>query len=110
MLHYTSMPQTSISAKDTRHIAVLANIPITDQEAEKLAIEFAETLAVVDQLKSLDVSQTESTHQVTGFMNVWRPDVADSSQSFTQAQALANASATHDGYFLVPGVLTAKDT
>jgi len=104
------MSQTIISTKDTRHMAVLANIPISDQEAEKLAVEFVETLAVVDQLKTVDVSQVKPTHQVTGFTNIWRPDIADPSQSFTQSEALANTQATHEGYFLVPGVLTAKDT
>ena len=104
------MSKTSISPSQVQHIAVLANIPVTQEETQKLSQEFEETLAVVDQLKSVDVSQTEATHQVTGFTNIWRPDIADESQSFTQGEALANAPATHDGYFLVPGVLSAKDT
>lgn len=104
------MSKTTISPSQVQHIAVLANIPVSQLETERLAQEFDETLVVVDQLRAIDVSQTNSTHQVTGFTNVWRPDLIDESQSFTQAEALANAPVTHNGYFLVPGVLAAKDT
>jgi aspartyl/glutamyl-tRNA(Asn/Gln) amidotransferase C subunit len=104
------MSKTTLSPHQVQHIAVLANIPVSDHEAEKLAHEFDETLVVVDQLKSVNVKQVNQTHQVTGFSNVWRADEVNNANSFTQAQALANASASHEGYFLVPGVLTAKDT
>lgn len=88
-----------------RHIAKLANIPITAEEETKLATAFAETLAVVDQLKQVDVTDVEPTSQVTGLENVWREDTLNPADTFSQAQALANAAATHDGYFVVPQVI-----
>jgi len=88
------------------HVAKLANIPISDQEEKNLELAFEETLAVVEQLQSVDVSGVEPTFQVTGLENVMRDDVVDDRRMFTQAQALANAKTTHDGYFVVPQVIS----
>ncbi len=88
-----------------KHIAKLANIPITDQEEIALEKAFVETMAVVEELKSVDVKGVEPTSQVTGLENVWREDEVDQAHSFTQAEALANAKQTHDGYFVVSQVI-----
>ena len=103
------MTKTQVTNGTVQHIADLANIPITDQESQKLAREFEETMQVVDQLKSADVSQVATTHQVTGFKNVFREDVVKEELSFTQEQALANAKHSHNGYFVVPYLLKQKD-
>lgn len=88
------------------HVAKLANIPISDQEEKNLELAFEETLAVVEELQTVDVSGVEPTFQVTGLENVMRDDVVNDRRMFTQAQALANAKATHDGYFVVPQVIS----
>jgi aspartyl-tRNA(Asn)/glutamyl-tRNA(Gln) amidotransferase subunit C len=100
----------SVNNTQVKHIAELANIPVTEEESIKIAEAFSETLAVVDRLKKADVSQVAITHQVTGFKNVFREDVVKQEQSFTQKEALANAKATYQGYFVVPYVLQNKDT
>ena len=89
----------------TKHVAKLANIPITETEAEELASAFSETLIVVDELQKLAVDNTEPTHQVTGLTNVTRDDVIDKEKMFTQKQALVNASKTYQGFFVVPRIL-----
>lgn len=99
----------SVNNTQVKHIAQLANIPITEEESLQLADDFTETLQVVDQLKKANVSKVEITHQVTGFKNVLREDVVKEEQSFSQKEALANAHKTHDGYFVVPYVLHNKD-
>jgi aspartyl-tRNA(Asn)/glutamyl-tRNA(Gln) amidotransferase subunit C len=99
----------SVNNTQVKHIAQLANIPISEEESNKLAQDFSETLQVVDQLKKADVSQVEITHQVTGFKNVFREDIVKEEQSFTQKEALANAKKTYQGYFVVPYVLQNKD-
>lgn len=99
----------SVNNTQVKHIAKLANIPITEKESEKLAQDFSETLKVVDQLKKVDVSEVEITHQVTGFKNVFRDDVVKEENSFTQKEALANAKKTYKGYFVVPYILQNKD-
>lgn len=88
------------------HIAQLANIPITKDEELKLEAAFEETLAVVEKLQSVNVSGVEPTFQVTGLENVTREDIIDEQRMFTQEQALANARAQHDGFFVVPQVIS----
>lgn len=99
----------SVNDSQVKHIAKLANIPITQAESEKLATAFTETLVVVDKLKKAGASKTSPTYQVTGFKNVLREDVVKAENSFTQEEALANAKVTYQGYFVVPYVLQNKD-
>ena len=103
------MSKNQVSQDQVKHIAQLAHIPISEAESKQLAKDFAETLDVVDQLKTADVSQVETTHQVTGFKNVTREDRVDEKRSFTQKEALANAPQQKDGFFLVPQVLNTED-
>lgn len=99
----------SVNNTQVKHIAKLANIPISEEESQKLAQAFTETLAVVDELKQADTDQVAITHQVTGFKNILREDVAKENESFTQKEALANAKVTYKGFFVVPYVLHNKD-
>ncbi len=94
-----------MNANTVAHIATLANIPATSSEEEKLADGFSTTLKVVDQLMDVDTQGIIPTHQVTGLENVWREDIEDSSRTFSQTEALANAPATHNGYFVVPQLI-----
>lgn len=103
------MNHSIVTTKQIKHIAKLANIPVTDQEEKTLAQAFNETLDIIDELKTVDVSGVEPTHQVTGLENVTREDVITVSRMFSQKQALANASRTHQGYFVVPRVIDEKD-
>ncbi|HKY74146.1 MAG TPA: Asp-tRNA(Asn)/Glu-tRNA(Gln) amidotransferase subunit GatC [Patescibacteria group bacterium] len=94
-----------MNSQTVHHIATLANIPVTDQEERSLADGFVTTLQVVDKLKTLDISHTEPTHQVNNLVNVFRDDVVDESRMFSQAQALANAAQSHDGFVVVKQIL-----
>jgi len=96
---------TTISPEQVDHIAHLANIPTSQAERERLAHEFSDTLNVVDQLKQVDVTDVEPTHQVTGLENVWREDLVDKDSMFSQEEALQNATQTHDGFFVVKRIL-----
>lgn len=90
-------------------VAQLANIPVTADEAKALGKAFDETMEVVDGLKQVDVSQTEPTHQVTGLENVWREDELWPDYMFSQDQALANATQTHQGYIVVSRVIDQEE-
>lgn len=100
------MPKsTQFTTAQVAHIAQLANIPVSETEAATLAHSFNETLEVVNQLKELDTSAIPTTHQVTGLENITREDIVEENKMFTQEEALANASKTHNGYFVVPQVI-----
>lgn len=94
-----------ISPQQVKHVAQLANIPITDKEAVNFTGAFEETLTVIDNLQTVDTSATEPTHQVTGLENVLREDTIDEERMFSQEEALANAPAQHDGFFVVDRIL-----
>lgn len=102
------MSQT-ISHSQVKHVAQLANIPISDTQADKLSQAFSDTLSVIDNLKSVNISGIEPTHQVTGLENIWRQDQVDESRTLTQAQALSNAKKTYQGYFMVPMIMEEFD-
>lgn len=94
-----------ISVIQVQQIAQLAQLPVSEAQAKNLQSAFEETLGVIDNLKELDISQTPPTHQVTGLEDVMREDAVDAAHSFTQEQALQNAKAQHDGYFVVSRIL-----
>ena len=99
------MKSTTMTVSDVDAIAKLANIPVTPDEKKTLAAGFTKVLGVLEELKSVDVKGVEPTNQVTGLEDVTREDEIDVTRTFTQAQALANAKRTHNGFFVVDQVL-----
>lgn len=95
--------------KDTvKHIAKLANIPISEKEESDFSEGFNKTLEVVDKLFDVDVSNVGPTHQVTGLENVLREDVVNEANTLSQSDALKNSKNKHNGYFVV-GQILAED-
>ncbi len=88
------------------HIAQLSNLSVTPAEEKKLEGQFAETLQVVADLQKVDVKNVQPTFQVTGLENVLRDDVVNEAKMFLQTQALANAKEAHEGYFVVPQIIS----
>lgn len=99
------MNSKKFTASDVNAVAHLANIPVNDKEKETLAAGFNTVINVLDELKQIDVTGVEATHQVTGLSNVFREDEVDITRMFTQEQALSNAKRTHNGFFVVEQVL-----
>jgi len=87
------------------HIAKLANLTVSDSEAQELATGFDETLGYIKNLAEIDTSKVEPAHHVTGLENITREDEIDEARMLSQDQALANAAKTHQGYFVVPQVI-----
>ncbi len=99
------MEKDIISDALVDHIAHLARVPVTLSEEHTLAQDFNAALAVVDDLFKVEVSNVEPIHQVTGLKNVLREDLVEQGRMLAQEQALANAPAQYDGYFMVGRVL-----
>ena len=85
------------------HVAKLANIPLQEDEEEKLKNQLDVTLEHAERLQEIDTQNIEPTSQVTGLENITREDVA--APSLPQKKALENAKATHNGFFKVKGIL-----
>lgn len=59
---------------NVKHIAKLANLPLTDEEEEKYSEQLSNILEYVDQLDSVDASGVESTFNVSGQENIMAED------------------------------------
>lgn len=95
---------TKISLDEVKKLARLARIAINEEEAKKFQKEIGAILGYVEQLQSVDTDNIEPTSQVTGLVNVTRPDeVIDYAVDHTKL--LENAPDTQDGYIKVRRVL-----
>lgn len=86
-----------------KHIAKLANLPISEKEEKKLETQLEETLKYIEILKEIDTEKVQSTAHVTGLENVTREDKAF--PSFTQKEALSNTTKAKNGFFEVEAIL-----
>lgn len=88
---------------NVKHVAKLANLPLSPLEEEKFEKQLSETLDYVNQLEEIDTKGAIPTSQVTGLRNIARDD--NVSPSLSQQQALANAKSVHNGLFKAKTVL-----
>lgn len=88
------------------HMAKLANIPLSEEKIESLTPQLSSVLDLVSQVQQMDTNGVEETSQVTGLENVLREDIVEDSRTFTQEEALSNASRSHNGYFVVDALIT----
>ncbi|HSD98424.1 MAG TPA: Asp-tRNA(Asn)/Glu-tRNA(Gln) amidotransferase subunit GatC [Patescibacteria group bacterium] len=88
---------------DVKHIAKLAELPLTQEEEKKFKKQLSAILEHIEKLSSVDISQVAETSQVTGLENVDREDSA--SASFSQEEATSQAKIKHNGLFEVPVIL-----
>jgi aspartyl-tRNA(Asn)/glutamyl-tRNA(Gln) amidotransferase subunit C len=90
----------AISEADVRHIAKLANLALKDDEIVRMTQELGAIVGYVEQLAEVDTEGVEPIAQVTGLVNVTRPD--EPGMMFTPKQALTNAPKADSVAFLVP--------
>jgi aspartyl-tRNA(Asn)/glutamyl-tRNA(Gln) amidotransferase subunit C len=88
---------------NVKHIAKLAEIPITGEEGKKLEKELEATLEHVDRLNEIDTANIEGTNEVVDSINVMRDDII--TPSLSQEEALQNAKKTYNGLFVVPVII-----
>lgn len=63
---------------DIKHVAQLANLPVTSAEAKTFQKQLEKVLDYVSQLRKVDTSQVGPTSQVTGKVNSTRTDKTSS--------------------------------
>lgn len=102
LLLYTVI-MSKIGSDEVERLARLARIGLTPEEAEHFAVELGQIVGFVEQLQSVDVSDTSPTDQVTGLTNVLRADEARPAPQ-SREELLANAPAREDGYIKVARV------
>ncbi|QQG43401.1 MAG: Asp-tRNA(Asn)/Glu-tRNA(Gln) amidotransferase subunit GatC [Candidatus Daviesbacteria bacterium] len=92
----------SLTKDQVKHVAKLANLPLTSEEEEKYAEQLSKILEYVEQLNSVDTKDIEPTFNVSGQENVMRKDETEASLS--QEEVLSNASKAENGMFVTKGV------
>lgn len=95
-----------ISEAKIKEIAGLANIKVTEEQADNLAESVSSVVGYMEEIKNLDLDAIPETARVTEEVNVLREDVVK--PSFTQEDALKNGK-SHKGYFIVPYVFENKE-
>lgn len=87
------------------HIALLANLEVTEQEQQAFALAFEETIQEVSKMNALDVSGVTATAHTTGLTNIWRDDVVDTHRVISQELVLGQADKTFGSYIVVDRVI-----
>ena len=94
-----------LSREDVLKLARLAQLTLTDAEVEQFQTEISAILQYVEQLGSVDLDGFEPTNQVTGLVNVMRPD-KEIEYTAKPDELLKNVPATRDGHIQVKRMLT----
>ena len=92
-----------ISREEVQHVARLARLHLTDEEAERMREQLDAILAYIDKLRELDVEGVEPTAHAVPLVNVMRDDAL--TPCLWQEQALANAPDRSDEFFRVPRII-----
>ena len=92
-----------ISREEVQHVARLARLHLTDDEAERMREQLDAILAYIDKLRELDVEGVEPTAHAVPLVNVMRDDALV--PCLPQEQALANAPDRADEFFRVPRII-----
>ncbi len=88
---------------DIKHVAKLANLPITVAEEKTFKTQLSKIIGYIDQIeKGVDTKNVEPTFNVSPNSNVKRPDVAE--ESLSQKDAIKNSKNTKDGFFETKGI------
>ena len=98
-----AMTEKKIDKELIRHIALLARIEMTDEQADTLGRQFAEIVAFVDKLGELDTDGVEPMAHALDVRNVLAEDAPG--ESLPVERALANAPARDGDFYKVPKVI-----
>ncbi len=92
-----------ISRDETRHVAALAALDLSDEEIEQLAGDLSAILSYVEKLSELDTDMVEPTSHAVEMKTLFRQDEVTNGEAVDDA--LANAPVREDGFFVVPTII-----
>jgi aspartyl-tRNA(Asn)/glutamyl-tRNA(Gln) amidotransferase subunit C len=82
------------------HVAKLASLSLSDDEADRFTEELARIVAYVDELATVDTAGVEPTAEVQLTRSAWRADEVE--PGLSHDDALAAAPKVEHGGFAVP--------
>lgn len=95
----------ALTIEEVKHIAELARLGLTEEEASHYRDQLAAILDYAASLQKVDTAAVAATATVLPLRNVMRPDLVE--PSLPREDTLANAADTADGCFRVKAILDA---
>lgn len=92
-----------ISMEQVKHVAHLARLAITEEEATQFQHQLDQMISFAEQLNELDTDQVAATSHVLDMKNVMREDV--SKPGLPIEEVVKNAPDSEDGYIRVPAII-----
>jgi aspartyl-tRNA(Asn)/glutamyl-tRNA(Gln) amidotransferase subunit C len=94
---------TRISNEQVKHVANLARLEISDDEAEIFTKQLDAIITFAEQLNELDTKNVEPTYHVLDMKNVFREDIKE--KGLPREEVLKNAPDQQDGQIKVPAII-----
>lgn len=94
------MTKADITLINTKKVAQLANLTISEKEHEELQSQLNDVISYIRKLNTIDTSNTEPTAQVTGLKNRLR-NGNYTDDTLSQTDATSGAKKTHNALFVV---------
>lgn len=95
---------SKLTKEDVIKLAKLSSLRLTDQEIKQFRTEISAILKYVEQLGSINLDKYKPTSQVTGMVNVMRPDV-EIDYGVTKEELLKNVPQVYKSQIKVKRVL-----
>ncbi|MDO8668678.1 MAG: Asp-tRNA(Asn)/Glu-tRNA(Gln) amidotransferase subunit GatC [Candidatus Buchananbacteria bacterium] len=92
-----------LSKSEIEHIAKLARLNLSEDEAKLYSQQLSDILDYVEKLQAVDTSGVEETSQVTGLTNIMREDKIE--ESGISDELVASSFQNSNGYIKVPKIL-----
>ncbi|MDP4163261.1 MAG: Asp-tRNA(Asn)/Glu-tRNA(Gln) amidotransferase subunit GatC [Bacillota bacterium] len=92
-----------ITLEEVKHVANLARLAISDEEADKFRGQLDAIIGFAEQLNELDTEGIEPTSHVLDMKNVMRKDIPE--KGMPREEMLKNAPDHQDGFIKVPPIL-----
>lgn len=100
------MKKTDLTKEQVLHLAKLANLTISEDEASELKGQLDDTIAYIKNLDELDISKVAPTNHTTNSENVSFEDGTESTRTLALKDVFANAPTPPvDNKFRVPKIL-----
>lgn len=93
----------NLTKEEVKHVAHLARLAITEEEAEKFAEQLGKITDFAEQLNELDTTNVEPTSHVFPIANVLREDVAK--PGLDREKVMLNVKEQEAGQIKVPSII-----
>ncbi|MBI4226168.1 Asp-tRNA(Asn)/Glu-tRNA(Gln) amidotransferase subunit GatC [Candidatus Roizmanbacteria bacterium] len=87
-----------LTEDEIKHIARLANLPLTQEEINKFQEQLSEVVDYINKLNKINTDKVEPIAQLTDLVKVYKKDIQSSERSLTQEEASKNAKAKKNGF------------